>query len=145
MKSIFKTAVLVSAVLFASCGENNKVDKPETKNQPVSPQLIPVQQGTSGDITVVMYNTQKDIKQGEGSFVIEFHNLKSGEPEKVSNIKLEATAQLNGKTLNRKTEITPADEPGTYDVKYNFPEKGLWYFNIGFNDSLKVQMIFSVI
>lgn len=145
MESLFKITAIILAVLFVSCGEQNNSDKTKTTNQTVEPQLIPLQQVAAGDYIVVVYNSQRDFKLGEGSFVIEFHDIKSGEPVKVNNVKLETTAQVKGKTIKGTTDIEPSGEPGIYDVKYNFPEKGMWYFNVGFNDSLKVQLIFSVI
>ena len=144
MKLEIKIAVLLlGAFLLASCNENN--EKPKTITPTVESELIPVQQSTVGNFFVVVYNTQKDLRRGEGSFVIEFHDIKSGEPVKVSGVKLDAEMQLKGESVIGKSTVTPADTAGIYNIKYDLPEKGMWYFNVDFNDSLKVQFILSVI
>lgn len=145
MKSLFKIALLIFAVLFASCGEQKNPDKVKTSNQPDTTTLVPVQQGTAGDITVMLYSTQKDLRHGQGSFVIGFHEVKSGEPVRVTNVNLETSMQSEGKTIKGETKAEPTDETGIYNVEYNFPEKGMWYININYNDSLKVQLILYVI
>jgi hypothetical protein len=143
MKSKLKISFLLFSLIIVSCGEHENVPRTETPVQIEKP-LIAVQQASSGDTYVIVYNTMKDLKP-EGSFVIEFHRAVSGENVKVDNVKLDASSLINGKKLTGITTITPSDTAGRYNVDYKIPEKGLWYFNLNFNDSSKVQFIFSVI
>jgi len=136
------SVILLTAFLLVSCGEKN--DKPDTIPL-VGSQLKPVQQSAAGNIYVVASNSQNDIKRGKGFFVIEFKDIKSGEPVKVSNVKSEAVMHIDGKQTSYETSMTYSDSTGSYDVTYDFPVRGNVYIDVHFNDSLKVQFIFSVI
>ena len=135
----------MAVFLIASCNEQSKEIKTNETPPSMELQYIPVQQGSSGKVTVIAYYTAKDLKKGKDSIALEFNEEKSREPVKVSNVKVNALTHINGKEIPGEISLAKPDSTGRYWVNYNLTEKGLWYFNLNFNDSSNVQLIFSVI
>jgi len=133
MKLIIKiTAIIPLVLLLVSCGKDLS-------------NLKEIQQQTMGDYKVSVLNSTDVLKQGSGSFVVEFRKTSNNELVKVDNINTDAVMQMAGTPMTGETTMTDTDTPGRYEVKYNFSDKGNWKFIISFGKRLQVQFLFSVI
>lgn len=133
MKAKMKLTVIVMvALFFVSCGGDLSNLK-EIRRQKV------------GDFNVLILNQEGAIKQGEGSFVVEFRNAQSNKLVEVGSVTCEAVMQMAGMPMTGESTINFTDIPGRYDVKYNFSMKGNWLFTVDFNNKYKVQFTLNVV
>ena len=127
MKNKIKlSSIALLVMFFASCSGNLS-------------NLNTVQQQTTGNFKVLVLNESGTIKQGKGSFVVEFRNVSDGELVKVGSVSSEAVMQMAGSPMMAETTIDFTDIPGRYNATYNFPMKGNWIYTIFFNNGLKIQ------
>lgn len=132
MKTIIILFALVPLVLFlASCRENLS-------------SLMLIQEQSTGDFKVSVLSYDGTIKEGSGSFTVEFRNLSDSELVKVIDVNCQAQMQMRGNPMIGETTISMTDIPGRYKVQYNFAMKGSWLFTISFNDRFTVQFTVNV-
>lgn len=127
MKAKIKlTAVLLPALFFVSCGGDLSSLK-EIQSQKV------------GNFNVILLNFDGTIKEGEGTFVVEFRDATSNKLVEVGSVICDATMKMGDKLDSGKTTISFTDIPGRYDVKYNLPMKGNWIYTLYFNGKYRIQ------
>ena len=95
--------------------------------------LKPIETHKVGDINVVLMNDTGELKQGQNNFVVQFQNQQGqpvdvGEMQLGSNMSMPSMAPMSG-----ESEITPADQTGTYRVKSNFAMSGAWHFTLSWD------------
>jgi hypothetical protein len=123
MKKVLIVAALAIAVSLVSC-KSSGLDVSKLK---------PIETHKVGDINVVLMNDTGELKQGQNDFVVQFQNQQGqpvdvGEMQLGSNMSMPSMAPMSG-----ESEITPADQTGTYRVKSNFAMSGAWHFTITWN------------
>jgi hypothetical protein len=123
MKKVLIVAALAIAVSLVSC-KSSGLDVSKLK---------PIETHKVGDINVVLMNYTGELKQGQNDFVVQFQNQQRqpvdvGEMQLGSNMSMPSMAPMSG-----ESEITPADQTGTYRVKSNFAMSGAWHFTITWN------------
>jgi hypothetical protein len=132
VKPIISITIVLLALFYVSCGRDLS-------------NLKKIQEQTAGDFKVSVLNKDGSIKQGSGSFVVEFRNASNDELVKVGGVSSDAVMQMAGMPMTGETTVTNTDTPGIYEIEYNFTMKGNWKFTINFNNGLKVQFLLSVI
>lgn len=132
MKAKIKlTAIFLLGLFFVSCGGDLS-------------NLQEIQRQKVGDFNVIILSQDGAIKQGEGTFVVEFRNVNSNKLVEVGSVTCEAVMQMAGMPMTGETTINFTDIPGRYDVKYNFSMKGNWLFTLYFNGKYRIQYTLNV-
>lgn len=133
MKPEIKFALIAFLVfLLPSCRENLS-------------SLMLIQEQSTGNFKISVLSYDGTIKEGSGSFTVEFRNLSDSELVKVIDVNCQAQMQMRGNPMIGETTISLTDIPGRYKVQYNFAMIGSWLFTISFNDRFTVQFTLNVI
>jgi hypothetical protein len=116
------TAVLIALLLVAACGRGNQ-----------APPLKELQRAKSGPLNVVLRSPGDAIKQGTGTFVIEFRDAGSGLVD-VGTVEVRASMPMAGMApMFGDCMVTPDTMKGRYNVSSDLGMAGTWRLQIAWN------------
>jgi len=115
------SAVLVVILLVAACGADQTA------------QLKELQRAKAGALNVVLLAPGDAIKQGKGSFVLEFRDA-GGNLVDVGMVTVGASMPMPGMApMFGESTVTPTEIRGRYDVASDFGMAGTWRLQIAWN------------
>jgi len=87
----------------------------------------------SGQLDVVLLSAGESLKQGKGTFVIEFRDGNGGLVD-VGTVMLSASMPMPGMApMFAESAVTPTSTKGRYDVSSNFGMAGTWRLQIAWD------------
>ena len=87
----------------------------------------------SGQLDVVLLSAGESLKQGKGTFVIEFRDGSGGLVD-VGTVMLSASMPMPGMApMFGENSVTPTSTKGRYDVASNFGMAGTWRLQIAWD------------
>lgn len=121
MKAILKLAVFImNIIIFQACKNEN---------------LKTVSTTTSDNYNMVVLSNNGSIKNGKGTFYIEFQNAGNNQTVDVGNVKVQANMPMPGMPMVNDAEVTKTNQAGRYAVKYDLGMAGTWTLNVRFDDN----------
>lgn len=95
--------------------------------------LKELQRAKSGDVNVVLLSPGDSLKQGKGTFVLEFRDGSGGLID-VGTVSVSATMPMAGMApMLGDTAVTPTDTKGRYQVASDLGMAGTWRLNVMWN------------
>ena len=116
------TVLSVAVLLLIGCGGAGETAP-----------LKELQRVHSGDVDVVLLSAGDSIKQGKGTFVVEFHGA-GGAPVDVGTVTVGASMPMPGMApMFGDCTVTPTATKGRYDVSSDFGMAGTWRLQIAWD------------
>ena len=116
------TVSIFVAVLLAGCGGAGETAP-----------LKEVARVHSGQLDVVLLSAGETLKQGKGSFVLEFRDGSGGLVD-VGTVTASASMSMPGMApMFGESAVTPAPTKGRYDVSSDLGMAGTWRFSVTWN------------
>jgi hypothetical protein len=118
------TVSIVVGVLLAGCGGAGETAP-----------LNEVGRVRSGQLDVVLLSAGDTLKQGKGTFVVEFRDANGGLVD-VGTVMVSASMPMPGMApMFGESAVTPSDTKGRYDVASDLSMAGTWRFTVTWNGS----------
>jgi YtkA-like len=98
--------------------------------------LKELQRVHSGDLDIVLLSAGDSLKQGKGTFVIEFRDA-SGTPVDVGTVTIAASMSMPGMApMFGESTVAPTPTRGRYDVSSDLNMAGTWRLDVTWNGPL---------
>ena len=85
------------------------------------------------DLVITLSNAEGALRQGSNRFRIEFRSARTNERVDVGTVQLSGTMTMPGMVMTGLITITPAGQPGVYDVTGEYGMAGSWQMTLEWN------------
>jgi len=103
-------------------------------------ELKPIQEVKTGDYKVTILSETGSIKQGSGTFNLEFRKAADNQLVDVGKVEVSPVMEMAGMSPMMATaEVTTTETAGRYTVASNFTMAGLWKCQLKFGDGQSVR------
>lgn len=122
---LFFTLTLLLALF--SCNSANK-------------ELKPIQEVNSGEYKVTILSETGSVKQGTGTFQLEFRKAADNQLVDVGRVEVSPVMEMAGMgPMIAGAEVTTTEIAGRYKVSSNFTMAGLWRCQVKFGDGQSIR------
>lgn len=102
--------------------------------------LKQIQQKNSGEYIVTLLNQTGQLQQGSANLVLEFRRAADQQGVDVGQVSIEAAMPMSGMPdMTVDTTVTPAGQPGRYNIGTNFSMAGAYKIIVSFAENQRVQ------
>ena len=118
---------LTVLLALSSCNSGNK-------------ELKPIQEVKSGEYKVTILSETGSVKQGAGTFNLEFRKAADNQLVDVGKVEVSPVMDMAGMSpMMASAEVTTTETAGRYKVSSNFTMAGLWKCQVRFGDGQSVR------